>query len=124
MSFHINGRSSQVVKCVKYRIITKVIYSILSIVTFEQQCAVLKGMLQSTRLKHHMKTIVIDQSVGNRASFEHIFLNNIKNIYQHAGKCDDQQKFKDILEAAMVSTSEERTDESPSLLITQTETKG
>ena len=47
------------------------------------------------------------------------FLNNIKKIYQHAGKCDEQQKFKDILEAAMVYTPEEITDESPSLPMTQ-----
>ena len=40
---------------------TKVIDSILSIDAFEQQCAVLKGMLQSPRLKDHMKTLGIDQ---------------------------------------------------------------
>ena len=33
-------------------------------------------------------------------------MNNIKKIYQHAGKCDDQQDLKDILDAAMVSTPE------------------
>ena len=27
-------------------------------------------------------------------------------IYQHVGKCDDQQNLKDILDAAMVSTTE------------------
>ena len=40
--------------------------------------------------------------------------------YQHAGKCDDQKKLKDILDATMVSTTEEVTDVSPSLRITQT----
>ena len=69
---------------------TKAIYYILSIDTFEQKCDVLKGMLQSPRLKDHMKTIGIDQLVRNRASFEHKCLNNIKDIYQHAGKCEDQ----------------------------------
>ena len=44
-----------------------------------------------------MKKFGIDQSLGNSASFEHNFLNNIKKIYQHAGNCDDQQKFKDII---------------------------
>ena len=34
---------------------------------------------------------------------------------QHAGKCDDQQNLKDILDAAMVSTPEEITDSSLSL---------
>ena len=30
----------------------------------------------------------------------------MKKIYQHAGKCDDQQNLKDILDAAMVSIPE------------------
>ena len=33
----------------------------LSINTFKQQCAVLKGMLQSPRLKDHVNTIAINQ---------------------------------------------------------------
>ena len=33
-------------------------------------------------------------------------MNNIKYIYQHAGKCDDQQNLKNILDATMVSTPE------------------
>ena len=41
------GKSDQVVRCIKSRIMTKVIYSILYINTFEQQCVVLKVMLQS-----------------------------------------------------------------------------
>ena len=102
---------------------TKVIDSILSINAFEQQYDVLKVMLQSLRLKDHMETIGIYQSVRNRASFEHKYLNNIKSVYQHAGKCDDQQKFKYILEAAMVSTPEEITDYSPSFPMTQTTSK-
>ena len=42
-------------------------------------------------------------------------LNNIKTIYQHAGKCDDQQNLKDVIDADMVSTTEEVTDDSTSL---------
>ena len=57
-----------------------------------------------------MKTIGIDQSLSNMPSIEHKCLNNIKNIYQHAGKCDDQQNIKDIIDAAMVSTTEEIID--------------
>ena len=34
-----------------------------------------------------------------------------KKIYKRAGKWDDQQQFKDILEAAMVSTPEGFTDD-------------
>ena len=77
-------------------------------------------MLQSTRLEDHMKTIGIDQSLSNRSSFEHKFLNNIRKIYQHAGKCDDQQTLKDVFDAAMVSTPEESTYVIPSLRKTPT----
>ena len=51
-----------------------------------------------------MKTIGIDQSSWNRYYFEHNSMNNIKNIYQHSGKCDYQQNLKDIIDADMVST--------------------
>ena len=50
-------------------------------------------MLQSLRLKYHMKIVGIEQSLSNRAIFEHICLKNIKKLYQHVGNCDDQQKF-------------------------------
>ena len=102
---------------------TKVINSILSNDTFKQKCVVLKVMLQSPRLEDHMETIGIDQSLSNRPSVEHKYLKNIKTIYQHAGKCDDQQNLKDILDTATVSTPEEVTDVSPSLHITQTTVK-
>ena len=46
LCFQINGKYSQAAKCVKSRIMNKVVDYILSIDTFEQQCAVLKGMLQ------------------------------------------------------------------------------
>ena len=78
--FRINGKYSQAAKCVKSTITTKVIDYILSIDIFEQKCTVPKGMLQSPHLKYQMKTIGIDQSVRNRASFEHKCLNNIKYI--------------------------------------------
>ena len=80
-------------------------------------------MLQSPCLEYHMKTIGIDQSLSNRPSVEHKISNNIKYIFQHAGKCDDQQNLKYILDAAMVSTPEGVTYVSPSLRITQTTVK-
>ena len=67
-------------------------------------------MLQSSRLEDHMKTIGIDQSSFARSSFEHRCMNNIKKIYQHAGKCDDPKNLKIILEAALLSTPERVTD--------------
>ena len=41
---------------------TKVIDSVISIDTPEQQCVLLRGMLQSPRLKDHVSIIGIDQS--------------------------------------------------------------
>ena len=63
-------------------------------------------MLQSSRIAYNMKTIGIDQSSFTRSSFEHIYMNNIKKIYQHVGKCNYQQNFKYILEAAILYTPE------------------
>ena len=55
--------------------------------------------------------------------FEHKFLNNIEKIYQHVGNCDNQQNLKDILDASMLSTPEEVTDDSPNVLMTSTPVK-
>ena len=70
-----------------------------------------------------MKTIGIDQSSFTRSSFEHICMNNIKKIYQHAGKCDDQQNLKGILEAALLSTPEVFIDNSPNVHMSSTPVK-
>ena len=67
-----------------------------------------------------MKTISIYQSSFPRSSFEYKFMNNIKNIYQQAVKCDDQQNLKDIIEAALLSTPEGVTDNSPNMHMTST----
>ena len=75
-------------------------------------------MLQSSRLEDHMKTIGIDQSSFTMSSFEHRCLKNIKKIYQHAGKCDDQQNLKDIIDATILSTSEGVTDDIPNVPMT------
>ena len=61
-------------------------------------------MLQSPRLKYHVKTIDIDQTLKNNDIYEHRCLQNISKLYKHAGKCDDQQQSKYIIEATMVST--------------------
>ena len=102
LCFKINSKSTHAAQCVKSRIMNKEIDSILYIDTFEQQCVVIKCMLQSPRLANHMKTIDIDQSLLKRSFFEHNVLNNIRKIYQHACKCDDQQNLKDIIYASMV----------------------
>ena len=61
-------------------------------------------MLQSPLLEDHVHTIGIHPSLRNNDIYEHKCLENIKNIYKQAGNFDNQQQFKDILEAAMVST--------------------
>ena len=99
MCFQINIKYSHDDQCVKYRIINKAIKYILSIDTFEKNV-----LLQFLRLEDNMKTIGIEQSLSNRPSVEHTCLNNTKKINQHAGKCDDQQNLKDILDADMVYT--------------------
>ena len=76
---------------------------------------VIKCLLQSSRLEDHMKTIGIDQFSFARSSFEHRCMNNIKKIYQHAGKCDDKQNLKDIIDSAILSTPEGVTDNSPNV---------
>ena len=70
-----------------------------------------------------MKTIGIDQSLCKRSSFEHKCFDNIKKIYQHAGKCDNQQNLKDLLDADIVLTPEEVTYDSPNVPITSTPVK-
>ena len=65
----------------------------------------LKLIFQLARHKDKKKTIGIDKSVSNGVYFEHKCLNDIK-IYQYAGKCDEQQRFKDTIEAAIIFTTE------------------
>ena len=61
LCFQINSKYHHAAQCVKSRIPNKTIDSILYIDTFEKQCVVIKGMLQSPRLEDNMKTIAIDQ---------------------------------------------------------------
>ena len=71
MCFQIYRKSSQADKCVKSIILTEVVVFFICIDTFEKQCVVLKGGLQSLRIKYYMKTIGINQSLSNSAIFEH-----------------------------------------------------
>ena len=99
---------------------TKVIDYVLSIYTFEKEYFLLKGMLQSLRLKYHVQTIGIDQCLSKNAIYEHKCLENIFFLYKQAGKCDDQKKFKYILEDDMFSTPEGFADDSPISPMTST----
>ena len=118
-----DGKTAQAARCIKSRILTKVIKYIILVDTFEQQRVVLKSMLQSLRLKCHLKNIGIDQSLSNNSLYEHKFLQDINKSYKYASKCDDQKQFKDILEAAMFSTSEVSTNNSPISPMTSTPVK-
>ena len=70
-----------------------------------------------------MKTIGIDQSSFNMSTFEHRCMNNIKKIYQHAGKCDDEQNLNDVLEAGIISTPEGVKYNSPNVPMLSTPAK-
>ena len=70
-----------------------------------------------------MKNIGIDQSSFARSSFKHRYLNNIKKIYQHVGKYNDQQNLKYIIDAAILSTPEGVTENSPNVHMTSTPVK-
>ena len=70
-----------------------------------------------------MKIIGIYQSSFTRSSFEHRGMNNIKKMYQHAYKCDDQQNLKDIIDVALLSTPEGVTYNSPNMHMTSTPVK-
>ena len=50
-------------------------------------------------------------------------MKKIEKLYKQAGKCDDQQQFKYILDAAMVSTPEGFTNNSPISPMTSTPVK-
>ena len=50
-------------------------------------------------------------------------MNNTKNIYQQAGKCDNQQNLKDILEAFLLYTPEGFTDNSHNVHMPSTPVK-
>ena len=57
----------------------KVIYFVLSIDTFEQKCVVLKGLLQSPRLKGHVQTIGIEPPLSKNDIYKQKYHENIKN---------------------------------------------
>ena len=120
MCFQKDGKTAQAVRFIKSGIMTEVVDYVLSVDTFEQKCAVLKGVLQSPRIKYHLQNIGIDQYLSNNALYIHKCLEKIKKLYKQAGKCDHQKKFKYIIEAAVVYTPEGFTNDSPISLMTST----
>ena len=53
-----------------------------------------------------MVTIGLDQLLSKSDLYENRCLENIKKLYKSVGKCDDQQHYKAIIEASIVSTTE------------------
>ena len=49
---------------------------------------------------HHWNWTIIKQQCNEM--YEHQCIENINNLYKPAGKCDDQQQYKAIIEAEMV----------------------
>ena len=80
MCFQNDGKTAEAARCIKSKIMTKVVYSVLSIDTFEQQCVVLKDVSQSPGLKDHSQIIGIDQYLSNNDIFEQKYLRNTKKI--------------------------------------------
>ena len=59
-----------------------------------------------------MVAITIGLLFSNSELHEHICLENVKNLYKSDFKCDDQQQYKYILEAEVVSTPKQFNDKS------------
>ena len=79
---------------------------IIDIYSFDHQFAIIKGLVQSELLKQHMVTIGTNKQLSNSETYGYICLENIKKLYKSAGKCDDQQQYKDIIKSAMVYNPE------------------
>ena len=67
-----------------------------------------------------MVTIGVEPLLISSDLYEHICLENIKKLQKSIGKCENQQQYKAILGAAMVSTPELLMDNSPMSLSTST----
>ena len=64
---------------------------------------------------HHIlniiwRILILTNNYAKGLIFKHKILNNIKKIYQRAGKCVDQQNLKNIIDADMVLTPKGVTD--------------
>ena len=57
-----------------------------------------------------MVTIGVEQQVSIRDLDENQCLENIKKLQKYAGKGDDKQQYKDIIEATMVYTTKGTTE--------------
>ena len=65
-----------------------------------------KSFVAVRTTEKHMAIIGVDQSLSNSAMYEYRCIENINKLYKYAVKCDNQQKYNAIIEAAMASTPE------------------
>ena len=75
-----DGKTAHSGQCSKSPALTKVIYLILGIHLFGNQCVIIKWMLRSERLKQHVVSIGFDQSLSNSEIYEHRCLEYIKKL--------------------------------------------
>ena len=85
MCFQIDGKPAQADRYVKSTIITKVVYCVIYIDVFEGKCVVLKAVLRLPRLKYHIKTIGIDQSLRNSAIYKTYVFKTSRNYTNMLG---------------------------------------
>ena len=99
LCFQSDGKSDHAAQCVKSMVLNKFIDLILQIALFEQQCVIIKGLLQPDRLKQHRINIEMDQLLSNNEMYGHRCLVKTKKLYTCTGRCDDKNQYKAILEA-------------------------
>ena len=83
----------------------KAVETIIYIWLFEQKWVLLKEALQWEQPTQNMVTIVLYQSVSNKALYKNRHLENIKKLYKLTVKCDDQQKYEVIIKSSKVYTT-------------------
>ena len=71
LCFQMDGEISHAAQCYKLSAFIILIDLIIDIHSFDHQCVIIKVILQSKRLKQHMVTIGVDQSLSNSAMYEH-----------------------------------------------------
>ena len=68
--FQIDSKSAHSAQHSRSRVLTKVIDTILDIISFEHQCVIIQRLLHSERLKQHMAVIGLDQLLSNSVLYE------------------------------------------------------
>ena len=80
LCFQMDGITAHAAQCSRSRSFTKVVGLIIQIHSFEHQCVIIKGLLNSEKLKQHVVSIGVEQSLSNCAMHEHRCLLNIKKL--------------------------------------------